>query len=197
MICHKNKSLHGISYPQLEQNILGVEMRLTWGLNPLASEFEPKTFTAVKKFTPTQAPPPAPFVSSSPAKHPPPPSRALTRSLATPATEVHSSVNPHNVPFTHPSMTMAPSINAPALSVTNARAGGPPLVVNPPNVRIMGPVPAGVRPPYGAPYPGPNNPGIMSDFNAVSPVPLPNQPGLVSDTHRFHLNDFDVLIQIE
>lgn len=31
-----------MTYVQLKQSILGVEMRLTWGLNPLANEFQPQ-----------------------------------------------------------------------------------------------------------------------------------------------------------
>ncbi|CAL8138318.1 unnamed protein product [Orchesella dallaii] len=42
-IAHENKSLFGITFIQLKQSILGVEMRLTWGLNPLANEFQPQS----------------------------------------------------------------------------------------------------------------------------------------------------------
>ncbi len=50
-ICQENKSLYGMTYTQIKQNILGVEMRLTWGLNPLASEFEPQR---INPFTSTR-----------------------------------------------------------------------------------------------------------------------------------------------
>lgn len=43
-ICHESKSLFGMTFLQLKQSILGVEMRLTWGLNPLANEFQPQKY---------------------------------------------------------------------------------------------------------------------------------------------------------
>jgi len=51
-----------MAYTQIKQNILGVEMRLTWGLNPLASEFEPQTVNALRDSTtfPTKLDPPPP-----------------------------------------------------------------------------------------------------------------------------------------
>jgi hypothetical protein len=42
-LCNENKSLRGISYSQIQQSIVGTELRFTWGLNPLANDFEPSS----------------------------------------------------------------------------------------------------------------------------------------------------------
>lgn len=68
-ICHESKSLFGITFLQLKQSILGVEMRLTWGLNPLANEFQPQQSSArliaVSSSVPVPLSLPAPLVSHS------------------------------------------------------------------------------------------------------------------------------------
>lgn len=54
-LCHENKSLYGMSWSLLKNQLDGVELKKSYTLNPLAPEFVPRMYQQVKTYEPRPA----------------------------------------------------------------------------------------------------------------------------------------------
>jgi len=145
-------------------------LRLTWGLNPLANEFEPKSFQPSKKPTQTTTA----TITSSPTK-----SKPLTVQTSTTSSDVQPPFVPAGVPLHH-----GPLAGSVPPGVARNLRPVPVVLASPPGMRFGGPM----RPQFPGGGFGVPPPSVLGpDYHAaVSPLPIPNQPGLVRYNRNIH-----------
>ena len=68
-ICDENKSLFGITWPQLRSQLDGVELKKSYILNPLAPEFIPRKYQMEAYIRNTLVMPPLPPLPQAPSNH--------------------------------------------------------------------------------------------------------------------------------